>query len=83
MLSSFTLNSKVTFRSRAVDRRAVLRSLGAFVIAFAVNLAVARAVTDVSGARNVLESLAGTPLYVVIFYLLCEYWVFRRPPKPG
>lgn len=82
LIVSFTLNSRVTFRRRVVNRAAALRFLGAFAIAFAVNLAVVEVVTDLSGAHRLLGSLAGTPLYVAIFYLLCEYWVFRRPHAP-
>lgn len=83
LIVSFTLNSRVTFRSRAVDRATVLRFLGAFVVAFAVNLAMVKVVTDVLGTHDLLGSLAGTPLYVGIFYLLCEYWVYRRAPSAG
>lgn len=82
LVVSFTLNSRVTFRRRVVNRTAAMRFLGAFVVAFAVNLAVVKVVTDLSGARKLLASLAGTPFYVAIFYLFCEYWVFRRPHAP-
>lgn len=82
LLASFMLNSRVTFHSRRVDRFTVARFLAAFAIAFAANLGVVKVVTDVVDGHKVLGSLAGTPLYVAIFYVLCEYWVFRRS-RPG
>ncbi len=78
LLVSFTLNSRVTFQSRTVDRHTVMRFLLAFGVAFAINLLVVRAVAGLFATHKLLTSLAGTPLYVVAFYLLCEYWVFRR-----
>lgn len=82
LVVSFTLNSRVTFHSRVVDRRTVVRFLLAFGVAFAINLVVVKVIADLFTAHKLLTSLAGTPLYVVTFYLLCEYWVFRRHP-PG
>jgi putative flippase GtrA len=77
LLVSFTLNSRVTFHARAVDRYTVARFLLAFGVAFAINLLVVKSVADLFAAHKLLTSLSGTPLYVVTFYLLCEYWVFR------
>lgn len=82
LLVSFTLNSRVTFHARAVDRYTVARFLLAFGVAFAINLLVVKGVADWFAAHKLLTSLSGTPLYVVTFYLLCEYWVFRaRTPS--
>ena len=81
LLVSFTLNSRVTFHSRAVDRHTVMRFLSAFGVAFAINLLAVKVVADLFTTHRLLTSLAGTPLYVVAFYLLCEYWVFRRHPS--
>jgi len=83
LLVSFTLNSRVTFRSRKIDHHTVLRFLSAFAVAFAINLAAVKSAADWYGAHKLLTSVAGTPLYVAIFYLLCEYWVFRRHPGAG
>lgn len=80
LLVSFTLNSRLTFHSRDVDRHTFTRFLLAFGVAFAINLMVVKLVTDLFTTHKLLTSLAGTPLYVVTFYLLCEYWVFRRHP---
>lgn len=81
LLVSFTLNSRVTFHSRAVDRYTVARFLSAFALSFAANLIAVRIAERLLDNHKLLASLAGTPLYVVMFYLLCEYWVFR--PRPG
>lgn len=81
---SFTLNSRVTFRGRTADAHTVVRFLGAFAIAFAANLAIVKVITGVYSAHRVLGSLAGTPIYVAIFYLLCEFWVFQHlNPRPA
>jgi putative flippase GtrA len=79
LLVSFTLNSRITFGARDTGRAAVVRFLLAFLVAFAVNLVVVKIATSLIDGHRLLASLAGTPLYVAIFYVLCEYWVFRRP----
>lgn len=79
LVVSFTLNSRITFRDRTRDVACIARFLAAFGLAFAANLAVVAAVARFTPVQGILASLAGTPLYVVVFYLLCEYWVFRRP----
>lgn len=78
LVVSFALNSRLTFGRRAVNRFTVIRFLVAFVVAFAANLVVVKVVTELVASHGLLTSLAGTPLYVVIFYVLCEYWVFRH-----
>ena len=75
---SFALNSQVTFQTRRIDRSTVVRFLAAFVVAFMLNLAVVKVVTELATTHTLLASLAGTPLYMTVFYLLCEYWVFQR-----
>lgn len=79
LVISFTLNSRFTFQRRRVDRFTVMRFLGAFAIAFCVNLAVVIAAKDLLDWHGLLASLAGAPFYVALFYLLCECWVFRHP----
>lgn len=83
LVVSFGLNSRVTFQTRRSDRATVVRFLVAFGVAFMANLAVVKPVADRVAGHRLLVSLSGTPLYVVVFYLLCEYWVFRRRPGPG
>ena len=79
LVISFTLNSRFTFQRRRVDRSTVMRFLGAFAVTFCVNLAVVIAAKDLLNWHGLLASLAGTPFYVALFYLLCECWVFRHP----
>lgn len=83
LLVSFTLNSRVTFHGRTVDRYVVARFLCAFAVSFAANLIVVRIAERLFDNHKLLASLAGTPLYMTIFYLLCEYWVFRSQPHEG
>lgn len=76
---SFFLNSRITFRKRRVNRYTMIRFLGAFVVAFLINLAIVLMVTDIWMKQGLLASLSGVPLYTIVFYMLCEYWVFRHP----
>lgn len=76
---SFTLNSRITFQKRSVNRYTIVRFLVAFAVAFLLNIAVVAAVADVMKQHGYLASLAGVPLFTIAFYLLCEYWVFRLP----
>lgn len=78
LMVSFSLNSRITFRGRKVDLATVLRFLIGFAIAFAVNIGVVAAASDWTRWPKSIASLAGTPLYVVLFFLLCEHWVFRH-----
>lgn len=79
LLVSFSLNSRITFQRRMVDRYAFARFLCAFAIAFLANIAIVLVVTDVLQQHGLLASLAGVPLYTFVFYALCEHWVFRHP----
>lgn len=78
LVVSFILNSRVTFHARKVDRYTLMRFLGAFAASFAVNLAVVAIAERLFDAHKLVASLAGTPLYILMFYLLCESWVFRQ-----
>lgn len=82
LLLSFTLNSRVTFRNRSRDRRTVARFLGAFAVAFALNLTIVALLAAWLAPPPILASLAGTPAYMVCFFILCEKWVFRTIPQP-
>lgn len=83
LLLSFTLNSRVTFRNRSRDGRTVARFLAAFAVAFALNLAIVALLTAWLAPPPILAGLAGTPAYMVCFFILCEKWVFRRVPQPS
>lgn len=78
LIVSFTLNSRITFQGRSVNRYTMVRFLGAFAGAFLLNITAVLAVADMLRQRGLLASLVGVPLFTVAFYLLCEYWVFRR-----
>lgn len=80
LVVSFSLNSRITFRGRKVDLATVSRFLAGFGVAFAANVGVVAAASDWTRLPKPVSSLAGTPLYVVLFFLLCEHWVFRRAP---
>jgi putative flippase GtrA len=78
LIVSFTLNSRITFRRRKVDVGTVLRFLAGFGIAFTVNIGIVVTAEDWIHLPKSIASLAGTPAYVVLFFLICEHWVFRR-----
>lgn len=77
LIISFTLNSRFTFQGRVVNRFTALRFLGAFVFSFLINLGAVYFTTVIVGFHGLLASLVGVPLFTGIFYVLCEYWVFR------
>lgn len=78
LVLSFALNSRITFRSRSSDKYTAIRFIGAFLVAFFANIAVVLLSIDVLHFSNQLGSLAGTPLYMGLFFLMCERWVFRK-----
>ncbi len=78
LVVSFTLNSRVTFHSRNVDKSTVTRFLCAFAASFSINLIAVGIAEKLLRPHELIASMAGTPLYIVTFYLMCEYWVFRR-----
>lgn len=78
LIASFALNSSITFRARRTGFQTVAKFLGAFAIAFALNLLTVRFGEQHFGEHRLFASFIGTPAYVIAFYLLCEFWVFRR-----
>lgn len=78
LVVSFSLNSRITFGRRSVDRYVVGRFLTSFVVAFLLNIVTVALVTDIAGSRGLLASLAGVPIFTIVFYVLCEWWVFRK-----
>lgn len=80
LIVSFTLNSRITFRGRNVDWITVMRFLAAFCIAFSVNIGMVAVAARLAHLPKSLASLAGTPIYVILFFLMCEHWVFRHRP---
>jgi putative flippase GtrA len=78
LVLSFTLNRRfvfgVTGKVRAPE---VLRFLAAFAFAYGVNVAVLFAAQGALGADNPLAQLPAIAAYVVIFFLLSQFVVFR------
>lgn len=84
LIVSFALNSRFTFRGRAVNRFTMLRFLGAFAFSFLVNIGAVYTTVNIIGFHGLGASLVGVPLFTGIFYILCEYWVFvtQQPNTP-
>lgn len=74
---SFAFNSRFTFHGRAANRSTAFRFLGTWAIAFVANIGVVYLTTTIFGYHGLFASLAGAPLFTSIFFVLCEYWVFR------
>ena len=75
---SFTLNRRFVFGvTGAVRGREVAKFLAAFAVAYGVNVAVLRAVQPVLGADSPLAQLPALAAYVVIFFALSQFFVFR------
>ena len=77
-LNSPWYNAMPTGKVRAPE---LLRFLVAFAIAYGANLAVLFAAEGMLGADNPLAQLPAIAAYVVIFFLLSQFVVFR-PAAP-
>ena len=75
---SFTLNRRFVFGvTGAVSAREVTRFLAAFAVAYGANVAVLLAAQSVLGADNPLAQLPAICAYIVIFFLLSQFFVFK------
>lgn len=78
LVLSFTLNRRFVFGvTGAVRGREVARFLAAFAFAYGANVAVLLAGQAVLGAESALAQLPAIGAYVVIFFLLSQFVVFR------
>lgn len=80
LVLSFTLNRHYVFGIQGpVAGREVTKFLAAFGLAYAANVAVLLAAQSVLGADSALAQLPAIAAYVLIFFLLSQYFVFRSP----
>lgn len=81
---SFALNRSWTFRDRGRISPALLRFLGAFLLAYLANLATVFALRDIGGIDSYVAQAAGIVPYTVLFFLASRAFVFidRRPERP-
>lgn len=78
LVLSFTLNRRFVFGVEgAVSGREVARFLAAFAVAYAINVAVLLAAQAVLGADRALAQIPAIGAYVLIFFLLSQFFVFR------
>ncbi len=78
LILSFTLNRRFVFGvSGAISAGEVARFLAAFAAAYGVNLVVLLAAQSVLGADTVLAQLPAIACYIVIFYVLSHWFVFK------
>ena len=78
LVLSFTLNRRFVFGVTGKVRTGeVLRFLAAFAVAYGANVAVRFAAQGVLGADNPLAQLPAIGAYIVIFFLLSQFVVFR------
>lgn len=78
LILSFTLNRRFVFAvTGAVQGREVARFLAAFAVAYGVNLGVLFAAQGVLGKDSALAQLPAIGAYVVVFFLLSQFVVFR------
>lgn len=78
LLLSFTLNRRFVFGvTGAVSVREVAKFLAAFAVAYGVNVAVLMAAQSVLGADSPLAQLPAIGAYIVIFFLLSQFFVFK------
>lgn len=78
LVLSFTLNRRFVFGVTGKVRAGeVLRFIAAFAIAYGVNVAVLLAAQGVLGEGSPLAQLPAIGAYIVIFFLLSQFVVFR------
>jgi putative flippase GtrA len=78
LMLSFTLNRRFVFGVKgAVSAREVMKFLAAFAVAYAANVAVLLAAQSVLGADSALAQLPAIGAYIVIFFLLSQFFVFK------
>jgi putative flippase GtrA len=76
---SFLLNKHWTFRFGGDSRMAAFRFLGAFILAYSVNLMTVLTCIRLLGMDGYLAQAIGVIPYTVSFYALSKGFVFRRP----
>jgi putative flippase GtrA len=82
LMLSFTLNRRFVFGvTGAVRGREVAKFLAAFAVAYAANLAVLFAAQSVLGKDSALAQLPAIGAYMVIFFLLSQFVVFKAGPS--
>jgi putative flippase GtrA len=75
---SFTLNRRFVFgMTGAVSGREVAKFLAAFAVAYGANVAVLLAAQSVLGVDSALAQLPAIGAYIVIFFVLSQFFVFK------
>jgi putative flippase GtrA len=78
LLLSFTLNRRFVFGVKgAVSGGEVAKFLAAFAVAYGANVAVLVAAQRLLGANSPLAQLPAIAAYVLIFFLLSQFLVFK------
>jgi len=78
LVLSFTLNRRFVFGvTGTVQGREVAKFLAAFAVAYGANVAVLSAAQSSLGSDNPLAQLPAIGVYVLIFFLLSQLFVFR------
>ena len=73
---SFVLNRKWTFRHDGKVWPSAIKFILVFFVAYATNLAVVMISIHWVGIDSYIAHLVGMPPYTVVFFLLCQYFVF-------
>lgn len=74
---SFLLNRRWTFAHNDHPLPALLRFLLVFLVSYLLNLATVLAAIHL-GCNDYLAHITGMPLYSIVFYFGCRYFVFPR-----
>jgi len=85
LATSFMLNRTWTFRDRGRVSPALLRFLGAFLLAYLANLATVFALRDLVGVDSYVAQALGIVPYTGLFFMVSRALVFveQRPEKAG
>lgn len=78
LVLSFTLNRRFVFGVKAaISGWEIARFLAAFAVAYGANVAVLLFAQSALGAGSALAQLPAIAVYVLIFFLLSHYFVFK------
>lgn len=76
VLWTYTFNRRLTFQHRGAVAKSALRYLGAYGLAYALNLAALALLVDVMGLPHPAVMLSLTAATAALLFVSQKYWVF-------
>lgn len=76
-LSSYILNKKFTFKSRAKPGKEMLKFFTVFIVAYGLNLLCLIFMVRSIGVNEMIAQITSGILYTTVSYFLNKYYVFK------